>query len=250
MRISIWMVLVGLGVVISSAAVQADVILQHSGKTNPTTEGFSLHGGGGSGVTDTSVSPSVDAWNITGGMNRYVADLSADADTLANGFVASMKVRDALTPDSATDFGIYFEVSLQPTGQGSKSITLLVGSDSSGNPVLYQSTPAGSTTSQITLSGITGSGYHDYQLLFDASVSTTYAKLYVDGTYQADITPTDNNSEWGVTSRFVWGSSDGAAVADAYWASASLSTIPEPSSMLLFVTGCFGLLAYAWRKRK
>jgi hypothetical protein len=36
----------------------------------------------------------------------------------------------------------------------------------------------------------------------------------------------------------------------AVFDSISIRAVPEPSTALLFVTGVFGLLAYAWRKRK
>ena len=241
----------GLLVVALSAAVQAEIIAQHVGKTDPLTEGFT--NGGGSGITDTAVSPSVDAWNITGGaFRRFSYALTTEqVDTMTtDGWVASMTVRDVLTPDDALDYGIYFEVTTKTGATPAwRTYVLMLGSDASGNPVLYQKHGiyGANPSTPITLNGISGAGYHTYSIVYDPGGSTEYAQLFVDDLYQTNLVGSTSNTG---SSRFLWGCSDAGAVADANWSSVKLSTIPEPGSLLLLTTGVVGLLAYTWRKRR
>lgn len=60
--------------------------------------------------------------------------------------------------------------------------------------------------------------------------------------------PYQNNTQGG--NQFLFASSQAGSISTRPTLEITLTTVPEPSSMAIVVTGLFGLLAYAWRKRK
>jgi hypothetical protein len=246
-------------IVAVASAVRADLAsyANHSGSTDPLTEGFAQDGTGASAVLDAEVSPSVAAWNVPGGWDRYKKDLSSVAENMmTNGFVANYTVRNKKLNDYAQDAGVYFELALNTSAAPSvsKTIALCVGSDASGNPTLWREADAynGGRAYQITeLPGNLGSGYHTYSVKWDPHASAINASVYCDGSFVTHVAWADNDS--GLGSRNVWGVSTSLAdVGDANWSAVSITAlpVPEPSTIALLVTGVFGLIAYAWRKRR
>lgn len=106
---------------------------------------------------------------------------------------------------------------------------------------------------------LTNAHWYDFKLVMDFSVAGGEAQLYYKdvtagdptftqdmaiGTINMDLTP-DGLGRYqvdGLTTRMY--------STDSYVDNFSVGTIPEPSTITLLVTGLFGLLAYAWRKRK
>ena len=93
MRRLFQVLLVGLFVVAMCATVQADLIAQHVGSADPTTEGFALTSGytAGVGVNDGGT----QAWLLDNSRSRYdvFPAISQEADMAANGWVAQQTLR-------------------------------------------------------------------------------------------------------------------------------------------------------------
>ena len=213
---------------------------KHEGLTDPTEGRFFQDGAPGTGVTDDL---GVDAWNIAGGSARYRAILRDDElDEMATkGWSAKMMVRNLLTDDDATDWGIHLEAS-----DRTHTYLLLVGSDDSDNPTLYyMSNISGYVREEIPLTGISGDGYHTYEMTYDPD-SPGAVSVFVDDIFQASINGAVNSSSW--KSRFCFGSTDKNAVADANYALVELKVVPEPCTLLLMImlAGSF----FAFRPRR
>lgn len=90
------------------------------------------------------------------------------------------------------------------------------------------------------------------KLNYVASTSTLLASFGNDGTTWTDSTPIVRMDLTGTLRVGITYSDYQAQVATAQFDNFSLTTgtVPEPSSLVLMTAGLFGLLAYAWRKRK
>jgi hypothetical protein len=255
MRHSMQVLLVGLFVAAMAAAVQADIIAQHIGGADPTLEGFAQNlGTAGNAIDDNGTA----AWEINSGKTRYIAGLSStQAATLASSkWEMSGTFRDAIIPYDNVQVGIYMELSYG-SGDSAKSYAITVGSRQ--NSPTEVEVMAGQVTDLNTGActgimnvGAFGDGYHTYKIAKEDAASDN-VKFYVDGGWQATFAPTTGAGTISGLNRFVWGASasDVSMNADARWSAVSLTTtVPEPSTVALLATGLFGLLAYAWRKRK
>ena len=138
-------------------------------------------------------------------------------------------------------------MTVAPSAAGTDAYILCMGTDPSGNPTVWQMdytfpSPWFWQIGTVT----TGAGYHNYELVQVAGAAT--ANLYVDGSLLTAVNPT---GAFGA-STYTIGNTAGAygSPVGVYLAGASLNTIPEPSTLALLTIGLFGLLAYAWRKRR
>lgn len=133
----------------------------------------------------------------------------------------------------------------------------------------------GGNFSQYVGSGHTGSRYVDFTLT-GLAANTPYKMYFYPGgtagselpfilaidrngngslTDESDIRVsglgglvTVTSTTGGVVAGQVWRD---AAMSDSAWSGFQIATaVPEPSAMLLAVSGLFGLLAYAWRRQK
>ena len=187
-------------------------VYRHEGLNDPTTEGFVIDGSPGSPVTDDL---SVEAWNIAGGFARYRTPLKstelADMDEL--GWTATMEVRNNLTPDDASDYGVHIEVS-----DSEYTYFLLFGTDESGLPTAKQITSVTSLSQEdIAISGVSGDGYHTIELK-QAAGAPGSVEFYIDDIFQATLAGAENDSYPAYKGRFCWGSTDGGATSDANYA--------------------------------
>lgn len=251
MRLVSQALLCGVVVVAFSATVHATVIGQHVGSAAPTTEGFSLQGVFGTGVDDGGTA----AWQVDAVWGRYIQNLSAEQLTSmsTDGWTLQETVRmgnAGLNWDNENRMsGIgAMEVATDTFGDCVYSIGL--GTDASGNPIVYQFNENHTPNAHSLLGTVTGTGYHTYTL--SHATGAANANLYVDGTFMTTVTPTDG---FGVARYLIGntaGAYDGSPAVGAYFAGASLSTgfiVPEPTTLTLLMTGVVGMLAYAWKRR-
>jgi PEP-CTERM motif len=212
------------------------VIIQHSGATDPTTEGFGLNMGAGS-VGPLNNDQGVNAWvtAIPSGSStlEYTESLTSQQETEVVGQDWTMSAILRVVQSSSTLGNIFVGFST-----GAQTFDLEFGSESNGDPFVRAS-----TTPVFILSGA-GSTYNGYQLIYNAT--TGMADLWVNGIEKiSDITGTQSSQAAGLA----WGiAQSGASPFQANWNLVSLS-VPEPSTIFLFFLGS-GVLFYVRRNRK
>ena len=209
--------LIGAQVLFGGTAFGVRTIGEHLDANDPTTEGF---GGSGAGASAVFSDMGFDAWNMTGpaGFSRYSFSLSPTdiLDMQQTGFRMTANLRNTLAPDDAGDLGNIVEVSLASRGQWS----LAIGADGSGDPELFAADLCCFGGTQIPLTGVSGAGYHEYQMVFNPNISATDVEVFVDGTSQGMMTQAASN----FGDRFNWGNSDGGATHNTNWNLVRLET--------------------------
>ena len=208
---------------------QGTLIVQHSGATDPVTEGFqNLGPGSGYPVINDM---GVNAWVTPGATNQHVGFLyfltpQQEAASAGASWILSADLKIATT-NSPADFLLYMD----------GSIGLNFGSDSNGDQyVIYGPGSAGRVT-------LPGSNYNDYQLRYDASAEAM--SLWINGAEYANNIYTNEHDAY--LYEVGWGGGvDGGLNPLANWNLVSL-TIPEPSSAALVLLGG-GTLFYLRRK--
>jgi hypothetical protein len=207
---------------LGAPVVEPVALPKHVGSTDPTGGRFLNDGAAGSAVIDDL---GVEAWNINQPVSRYRALLVSDElDAMAaEGWTATMTARNLLAND-AVDWGVHLEVS-----DRTHTYLLDVGSDELGNPTLYYLTNLSDYTKEaISLTGISGAGYHTYEMAYSPTNPGT-VNVIVDDILQATISGADNTVETGWSRRMCFGSTDAFAVADANYSLVELtlgSTLP------------------------
>ncbi len=212
----------------AASVAKADMVtrVQHLGDADPTGEGFANDGAAGTAVDDEGTA----AWNINAGWSRYRTSLdeSVTNEMYSDQWTANMTVRDLLLDDVATDWGVYMEVS-----DRTHTYAILVGSDSEGNPTLYYQMNWSLELAEIPLTGVSGSGYHNYQIVSGPSYTAGTADVLVDNILQATITGAPNFSVPGAQARFVFGGTDGTATCNANYSLVNLKTVPAVAPLPL-----------------
>ena len=240
------------------------MIITHSGATDPTTEGWVPDVGGialpvGGVINDLGLG--LDAWKVddnTTASGTNAAYNGASALTTAHlvdmadplkGWVMSGNIRvDDLVANGyneTPDGGPSFQVDLSYT-EHREYYNLNLGSDSSGNPIVNLQTYVGGVLTKTPNVTITGSGYHLYEVVSKGNE----IDLFVDGVEV--ISDFDSPGQWwiGDPSRVRWGGASSPGIGAGYFNAVGVTMIPEPSTLTLVLAGLFGLLAYAWRKRR
>jgi len=214
---------------------QGTLVIQHSGATDPVTEGFQNegHGNGYAVINDMGV----NAW-VTPGIStnfpHYYYGLTPQqrAESAGAGWILSADLR-ITTTNSFPLFNLILE------GYGG-SYGLDFGSDSNGDQyVIYGS----GRTDRATLPG---SNYSNYQLIYNASADMV--SLWVDGVEYANNIFTNQHETYLIDVQ--WGSGYNVGHNDlANWNLVSLEITPEPSTMALFGLGALILAARRIRGR-
>ena len=217
------------------------LVALHVGANDPTSEGFAGNGAGTSPVFDDL---GFDAWNQTdpGAFARYGRAIPADQAVAMKdkGFRARANLRNLRADDDPGDLGAVFEVSLAELGQ----FTLFFGA-SGGDPTVLEADNCcvGGTPIMLDAS-ITGDGYHEFEMLFQPSVSATQVELIVDGISHGLIGPAASN----FGDRVTWGTSDSGATASVNWNLVEVTILPEPTSSTLLAVA--SLLLVGWRRMR
>lgn len=144
-----------------------------------------------------------------------------------------LKIPDLLEdPSTATwsrNSNTWLSISMLNATAGNSTYALMFGRNASGVASVqgYQNAGVKSLSS----------GFHDYKILYDPSVSTTTAAVYIDGEFWQNITPSTNPT--GTSAEIVWGDnlsqSSASEARTAYYANVALAIIPEPSRGLLML---------------
>jgi hypothetical protein len=230
-RVPKWLIVLLLGCVLFFPQVdclgRGTLIAQHSGANDPTTEGFLGGVKYGDPVTRALTNDfGVNAWatsidNSGFYYDRWLGSLSGQDWT----FGTTLRVVSPGVKPGAFTIAAW---------TGTTAFNMLIGSDSSGNPIFSVSSFTNGSVayaSVVLIGG--GSTYNAFQLNYHAASST--ADLWVNGTERLSgllATPFAAPAflEWG-------GGYQGAVDYQVNWASVSLEIIPEPSGVSLVIAG-------------
>ena len=217
-----------------AGVASAGMIVQHSGATNPTTEGFTLYGDSGQGSALTPDSGyGINAWatlDNTSSVCYYqhspTSQEQQDAADLGYTVTAKMRIVEANKPLDETAL-LYIRLN-------SGRFVMKFETDAQAIPTLYLYNGSGDWA-QYTLSS---AGYHTYSIKFDGATDT--ADLLVDGA--AVLTGLSPNIDVGEEKVF-FGNSEGKSTGyQTNWASYEFSIVPEPVTMSLLVVGGLAML--------
>lgn len=212
------------------ASGQGTLVIQHSGATDPLTEGF---GGHAFGVSPVFNDAGVNAWATPSSTNSsssygYFLSSQQQIETTGADWTFTVNVRVATEHASTNPVAFYAGLDIGSEGY----YTLLFDSTPTGDPdELYLSVNSG-PTNVVNLTGA-GSTYNNYQLIYNASADM--ASLWINGVeYTNNISPLE--PDHGVQLVY-WGSEGGPTFEQANWNLVSLEITPEPATMALVGLG-------------
>jgi len=245
---------------------QASIVLSHTGDNNPSDEGWIRANSGYPNAVGMAVDDGgTPAW--------WIKDGTTSTGTWF------YKGESALTPQNLADIGSYgfsMRATLKvddftPTYDETQGLTpgiqiafedlrlwhlFSLGSNDDGNTTWKFSggSTAGSGTGGLagpTLTGvISGSGYNDYELLYDAPSDSIDVLINGSEVVTDYVSHTKTGFAGILKDRIYWGSMDTPGVGAGYWTSVQFEAIPEPSSVVLLLLGLIGLTGFGWRRRE
>ncbi len=257
---------------------KAAVIITHQGAADPTTENFGIWPfNGSSSFAALANDQGRAAWQITntgpagnqqsfynqlggtgpfdtGGSGLTQAEVNAIS---AGGFTMSLQARIVQGPSYSAATGNLFSIDETVAGFNGQRYDIALGGDGHGNTLVILPTLVSFSGGVFSASAfgtpllVSGTGYHLYQLSFDAA--TGQASLYIDGT--RDITGYTGSAVTGGATANNYGLAFGTAnlatgnFAFAQLATGQVSAIPEPASAITFSLGLAALVACAVRRR-
>lgn len=220
-------VMFAVGVFLVGGSVQAAPLAEHSGSTDPVTEGWVFNDyNGGTGVQSSGVDTEAH-WNIhrdAGAAGRYIYDLAPSSFTDPTGWTATARAK-AVTSANIDDaaFGVF-------DGTSRWGIHLFA----SG---AWSQTPSWGLGAQLSTDDATAA-YHTYQMYFDPAGDGGNGTVdyYSDGNYIGTSKRTDVPALGGVY-RIDFGDNNGGGESESKWSSVSFEVgnhvIPEPTSLAI-----------------
>ncbi len=217
-------------------SARADVLLEHTGANDPTTENFLNSGVGTFGPVYNDLGLGINAWNEQGSWccSYYTHSFTSNeiaALTGATNWEYTVKFRNLSTDTAPTQSGIYAAIDVNDL-----RIDLNIHSDGNGNQILSLNPFTGSPS--YTIPGL-GMNYVTLQMLYNNTAKT--ADIYVNGTpvitgYAGWSDPYGEN----------WANFGGE---NGNFNLVELETnVPEPSSLILLASGSLGLVGILRRK--
>lgn len=229
----------------AALCANASIIAEHSGSTNPATEGFVVpsgyNSGNGSPVTN-DLGLGINAWNINGSWccSGEIYELSSAQDTAltTSNWLLTVNMRD-LSTTSSGGYGPNSYGGVVTVGVGGVRFSVNIHSDGHGDQILAPDPFSGDPSHPTyTVTGL-GTNYALFQIAYDAATKT--ADYYVNGTeVLTGVTGyTNYYANW-----FGFGGEDSNFNLVELQSNTSFpaSAAPEPSAFLLVG---FGILAAA-----
>jgi hypothetical protein len=228
---------------VTSHASQA----QHTGASDPATEGFNVATFQGSAITGAVFNDAgVDAWQMatqaTITQYSYLSGAFSQQqkiDFSTNGFNLSLQAR-VLQGAEPTYYDTTYGLAIAGAtfDNGTRRYSVFLSLDSNGDTVAILPTwiesygPGRRIQTQgthYTLTGL-GNGYHNFSLLYDPAIQS--ASLYIDGVEKLSDYNGYNNfvSDFGIGFSVFSGGV-------ARYASVTISAVPEPTSLWLALCG-------------
>ena len=225
-----------LALLLCGVAVAQEVVRQHTGATDPLSEGFRLGLGGGSSVGPLANDLGRASWSLKS--EGYPVNYSLALSSQEQAAVAGQELAYAGTLRIVKGRNIYMVLYA-----GTTRFVLGFDQQSDGDPVVSaESGPPFSLDPVFVFEGA-GPGYHTYELAYCAASAS--AALWVDGIERVNSLPSVSGA-WG------WGGSWGAvqgASSDANWSSVTFAIVPEPSLLALLGWGAVFLCPRLWCRR-
>ena len=241
--------------VLTAAVSRAEIVMQHLGANDPTTEGWTAGGpiqpAGINAPVINELGTGIDAWALgntePGSLSRYYVNVLQDLDlkiqrnAVQYGWTFKENLRIVNTPDDPS--GSVWTVVSMPTQLSQlgnlpikTSFFMYFGAEANGDPIVgFQGTQLGMTF--VDLNGL-GGGYHLYELSFNPSTKTT--DFYVDGS----IVVSDLAGRLGTNSLIDWGVyPTDTDVGQGNYNLIQLDVVPEPATVVLLAIG--GVIALA-----
>jgi hypothetical protein len=218
----------------SLAFGQGTLIVQHSGATDPATEGFSLSDLSGGSVGPVTNDLGMNAWATDipqRGFVGYIDSLTPlqQSETVGANWILSATLRDLQS-------GVLPNTFIELTA--SDTYYMYIGSEINGDPYVN-----GSRSNPVFVLNGGGGGYHNFQLVYSAA--TTEVSLWVDG---VDQIPDFFQTPATGISQIEFGEGQGGYSSDN-WNSVFLEIVPEPSAVSLSFLGG-GVLIYVRIRNK
>jgi hypothetical protein len=233
------------------------ILFEHSGNADPTTEGWSVGGGGGPGQVvgplTNDAGSGLDAWFVNDTSSALFSNIAyfqtptAAQNSQASALGWSLKTTIRIPNASETDAG----APLVLYRDGSISWGMFFGSDADGDPTVFLHDGGGAhpnfTGPRFTLQGA-GSTYHTYELVYDPSAGS--ADLFFDGVER--LSGFVGYALAASSVSFGSGSSADTGQGNFNQVQFEVNTnaVPEPSSIALLGMGGLMLCGFSRRQRR
>jgi hypothetical protein len=223
------------------------VIAQHSGDTDPTTEGFTLRdGASGSPLTPDPAYPAVNAWaTVTYSQYQYQLSTEENSQALANGYTVSATLRIDTANMGAGDEVAIFVIQMLNDDDEGEWYFVKFSTDVNKIPTLYFYNE--DRNYEAYSYAMSDAGYHTYTIAYDGA--TGKGDLLVDGVVVFDdvgpdiADPALTKTPYG---RVSFGNTSGLSGTQSNWSSLEFSVVPEPATLSLLTLG--GVLAFRRRR--
>ena len=231
---------------VTDRPAHAAIIAEHSGATNPSTEGFVVPSGyddGNGKPVYNDLGLGINAWNINGSWccsgEAYELSSAQETALTANDWVMTAYFRDLSTTCSGS-FGPNSCGGGVTVGVGGLRFSIGLHSDGHGDQVLAPDPFAGSPT--YTIKGL-GMNYALFQVAYDAATKT--ANYYVNG--KEVLTDIHGYTDYYENQLFFGGQDSNFNLVELQ-SDTTLTSTPEPATLALVGLGIL-ISAFFFRRR-